>query len=890
MAGAACAQVPADRYDFLKWRCIGPYRGGRTVGATGVLQQPNVFYIGVNNGGVWKSNDYGLTWRPIFDSEPTGSIGNLAVAPSDPNILYVGTGEGLQRPDLSVGDGIYKSTNAGRTWTHLGLRDGQQINTIIVDPKNPSRLFVAVLGHPYAPNRERGVYRSLDGGKTFKKVLYKDADTGAVALAFDPWNSETVYADMWAARMGPWEDGYWGGPNSGLYKSTDGGNTWTHLTKGLPKEVGRIGFDVSKSNPKRLFATVDADQGAGIYRSDDSGASWTFVSKEGRIIGRGDDFAEVRIHPKNPNVLFACNTSTYRSDDGGKHWTCIKGSPGGDDYHTLWINQNNPAIMLLAADQGAAVTVNDGETWSSWYNQPTAQFYHVSTDNLFPYNVMGGQQESGSAMVASRGNDGQITFREWHPVGAEEYGYVAADPLNPNLIYGGRLTRYHKDTGQVDWVRPPDQGVRYLRTAPVIFSTVDPHILYFAGSKLFETSDGAKTWRTISPDLSREVAPAPAGSVFKTPERRGVIYTIAPSKQRVGTIWAGTDDGLIHLTRDGGKTWTDVTPPDLTPWSKVSIIDSGDDDDTAYAAINRIRLDDMKPHIYRTHDGGKTWKEIVNGLPDQPVNAVREDPKRPGLLFCGTETQVWFSLDDGDHWSPLRLNMPASSIRDLVIHDDDLVVGSHGRGFWILDNITPLRQLSQEDGDTHPSAPVLFKPADAYLVEWDRNTDTPLPPEEPAGKNPPEGAGIDYFLPWSVKSVRLEILDSAGKVIRHYSSDEKPMPPNPDSLTVMVQWARPPQALPQSAGGHRFMWDMRSDAAGNGRRGGGLGMAAIWHDTPYGARGPMVAPGDYTVRLTVDGQKLEQKIRMKADPRGGGVSTIPEEHDDDGLLRQEEAE
>lgn len=878
MAGVAYAQVPANRYDFLKWRCIGPYRGGRTVGATGVQQQPNVFYIGVNNGGVWKTNDYGLTWKPIFDDQPTGSIGNLAVAPSNPNILYVGSGEGLQRPDLSVGDGIYKSIDAGKTWTHLGLRDGQQINTIIVDPKNPDRLFVAVIGHPYAPNEERGVFRSLDGGKTFKKVLYKDPDTGAVALAFDPKNPNTIYADLWAARMGPWEDGYWSGRSSGLYKSTDGGNTWSHLTKGLPKEVGRIGFDVSRTNPKRLFANVDADQGAGIYRSDDGGDSWTLVNKEERIFGRGDDFAEVRVHPKNPDVVYSCNTSTYRSDDGGKNYVCIKGSPGGDDYHTIWINPDNPDIMLLAADQGACVTVNGGETWSSWYNQPTAQFYHVSTDNLFPYNVMGGQQESGSAMVASRGNDGQITFREWHPVGAEEYGYVAADPLNPNLIYGGKLTRYHKDTGQVDYVRPTAPGVRYVRTAPVIFSPVDPHALYFAGSVLFRTTDGANTWQTISPDLTREIAPPPPGSVFKTPSRRGVIYTIAPSKQRADTIWVGTDDGLIHITRDGGKNWTNVTPPELTPWSKVSIIDAGHDEHTAYAAINRIRLDDMKPHIYRTHDGGKTWKEIVNGLPNEPVNSVREDPVRQGLLYCGTETAVYFSEDDGDHWSPLRLNMPATSIRDLVVHDDDLVVGTHGRSFWILDDIAPLRQMPLSW-----SEPVLFRPADNYLVEWDRNTDTPLPPEEPAGKNPPEGAGIDYWLPATAGEVTLELLDSGGKAIAKFTSKDGPVTIDPKSLTVMLEWARPPQVLAKTAGAHRFFWNMRVAAGGGGRRGGGLGMAAIWHDTPYGARGPFVAPGEYTVRLTVDGNKLEQKINLKADPRGGGRSTIPEEHDDDGL-------
>ncbi|HTQ09379.1 MAG TPA: hypothetical protein VMI31_04850 [Fimbriimonadaceae bacterium] len=873
LAATASAQVPINRYDFLQWRCIGPYRGGRTVGATGVPGQPNVFYIGVNNGGVWKTNDYGRTWKPIFDDQPTGSIGNLAVAPSDPKVVYVGSGEGLQRPDLSVGDGVYKSVDAGKTWTHLGLRDGQQINTIIVDPKNPIRLFVAVMGHPYGPNEERGVYRSLDGGKSFKKVLYKDADTGAVALAFDPNNANTIYADLWAGRQGPWENGEWDGPNSGLFKSTDGGNTWRPLTKGLPKAVSRIGFDVSRTNPKRIFATVDAEDGAGIYRSDDAGESWTFVTNERRIIGRGEDFAEIRIHPKNPNVIFACNTSTYRSDDGGKDWTCIKGSPGGDDYHTIWINPDNPDIMILAADQGACVTVNGGETWSSWYNQPTAEFYHVAADNLFPYNVMGGQQESGSAMVASRGNDGQITFREWHPVGAEEYGYCVPDPLNPDLVYGGKLTRYHKSTGEVEYCRPPQQA-RYLRTAPIAFSPVDPHVLYFAGNLLFKSTDGAKTWQTISPDLSRENAPAPEDSVFKNDQRRGVIYAIAPSYQTVDTIWAGTDDGLIQLSRDGGQTWRDVTPLSLTPWSKISILDAGHfDDDTCYAAINRIRLDDMHAHIFRTHDGGKTWTEIAKGLPLDPVNVVREDPIKPGLLFCGTERAVYFSTDDGNHWSLLRLNMPATSVRDLVIHGDDLVIATHGRGFWILDDISALRQfpdgwsfLDRFDGP----APVatLWKPADAFLVDFDRNTDTPLPPEEPGGKNPPDGASIDYWLPNGASSVKLEILDSGGNVIRTFTSEDKPLVPDPKALTVMPGWARPPQILSRDKGAHRFVWDMRGTAPGGGGRRGGLGMAAIWHDTPYGPRGPMVAPGTYAVRLTVDGRRLEQSLILKQDPRG----------------------
>ena len=823
--------------------------------------------MGVNNGGVWKTNDYGRTWNPIFDDQPTGSIGNIAVAPSDPQTIYVGSGEGLQRPDLSTGDGMYRSNDAGKTWKHLGLRDGQQIASIIVDPKDPKRLFVAVLGHPYGPNETRGVYRSEDGGETFQRVLYKDADTGAVALAFDPSDSQTVYADLWAARQGPWENGGWQGPNSGLFKSTDGGNTWFELKKGLPRiadGLGRIGIAVAPSNPKRLFAVVDANERGGIYRSDDAGASWNLVHDEGRVWGRGSDFAEVRVDPKNQDIVYVANTSTYKSVDGGKTFVAWKGAPGGDDYHTIYIDPNDPKIILLSLDQGATITVNGGETWSSWYNQPTAQFYHVSTDNQFPYWVYGGQQESGSAGVASRGNDGQITFREWHPVGAEEYGFVAPDPLNPKIIYGGRLSRYDMVTGQTQSVSPqPGRrggSYRFLRSAPLMFSTVDPHALFYAGNVVFKTLDGGNHWQVISPDLTREVADPPAGSVFKRPGRRGVVYALAPSYKDINTIWAGTDDGLIHLTRDGGKVWTNVTPPELTPWSKVSMLDSGRFDvNTAYAAINRFKLDDLHPHIYRTHDSGAHWKEIVNGLPDNAiVNTVREDPVRKGLLFCGTENAVYFSIDDGDHWSPLRLNMPATSIRDLVVHDDDVVIGTHGRSFWILDDITPLRQISATDESTR-----LFRPELATRVHWNNNTDTPLPPEEPAGKNPPDGAIIDYFLA-NEGPVRLEILDSKGAVVRRYDSSDKLVQVQERDLQVPFYWIRPLQPLLGTTGFHRFVWDLHYTPLG-GRS--GFPIAAIFHDTAPVPSSPWVAPGIYTVKLFTGGKTYIQQLKVRMDPR-----------------------
>ncbi|MBO0698066.1 MAG: hypothetical protein J2P46_06715, partial [Zavarzinella sp.] len=877
-AAVADNPVRPDHYASLSWRMIGPFRGGRTVAATGVPGQPNVFFVGVNNGGVWKTTDSGRTWKPIFDDQPTGSIGAIAVAPSNPDVIYVGSGEGLQRPDLSTGDGVYKSTDGGKTWKHMGLRDGQQIPAILVDPKDPDRVLVAVLGHPYGPNRERGIYRSTDGGKTWQGVLRRNENTGAVCLAFDPADSRTVYAALWEARQAPWENGSWQGAGTGLFKSTDGGDSWRTLTKGLPKaddRLGRIGVTVAPSDPKCLYAMVDAGQRSGLYRSDDAGENWTRVNAERRLASRGSDFAEVKVDPKNKDVVYVADTCAYKSTDGGKTFTAFKGAPGGDDPHTFWISPDDPRIILLAGDQGACVSVNGGETWSSWYNQPTAQFYHVITDNQFPYWVYGGQQESGSAGVASRGPFGQITYREWHPVGVEEYGYVAPDPLNPNLIYGGKVTRFDRTTGQTQDVGPEavrSGKYRFLRTAPLLFSPVDPKTLYFAGNVLFKTTDGGNSWSVISPDLSRERPEVPESvGVYRTPElagqpRRGVIYTVAPSYKDAATIWAGTDDGLIHVTRDGGKTWKDVTPPGLTAWSKVSLMDAGRfDADTAYAAVNRIRLDDMRPHIYRTHDGGKTWTEIVRGLPENaPVNAVREDPERKGLLFAGTERAVHVSFNDGEDWQPLRLNMPATSIRDLVVHEDDVVVGTHGRSFWILDNITPLRQL---DDKVAAAGVHLFRPQVTYRVRWNTNTDTPLPPEEPGGKNPPDGALIDYYLrDAGAGPVTLEILDVKGKRVRRYSSADRPDPVDENALSIPTYWIRPPQVLSAAAGPHRFVWDLHYPPAERGGR-DRYPMTAVYNDTPPEPTGPWVHPGQYTVRLTVGGTTIEQPLTIKMDPR-----------------------
>jgi photosystem II stability/assembly factor-like uncharacterized protein len=861
-----------EYFNAMKWRMIGPHRAGRTVGATGVPSQPNVFYMGVNNGGVWKTTDFGRTWIPIFDDQPTGSIGDIVVSPSNPNVIYVGSGEGLQRPDLSVGDGMYKSVDGGKTWSNIGLREGQQIGGMALDPVNENRLFVAVLGHPYGPNKERGVYRTLDGGKTWKQVLYKDENTGAIQVTIDPKNPNIVYADLWAGRQGPWENGAWNGPESGLFKSTDGGETWVKLEKGLPttaQGLGRIGFCIAPSDPNRLYATVDAGDKPGIYRSDDAGASWQLIQSDPRYWGRGADFAEVKVDPTNKDIVYSANVVTWKSTDGGMNWTAFRGAPGGDDYHRIWINPNNNKIILFASDQGAIITVNGGETFSSWYNQPTAQFYHVSTDNAFPYNVYGGQQESGSVGIVSRGNDGFITYREWHPVGVEEYGYVAADPLDPNIIYGGKITRHDKRTGQTQNIAPEavrSGNYRFIRTAPVLFSPIDPKTLFFAGNVLFKTRDGGMNWSVISPDLSRSAWDIPASvGVFtteqmKTMPRRGVIYTVAPSFKDSNTIWCGTDDGLIHVTRNGGKQWMDVTPSSITSWSKVSLMEASHFDvNTAYAAVNRIRLDDMKPHIYKTHDGGKTWKEIVQGLPDDPINTVREDPVRKGLLYAGSERAVYVSFDDGEHWQSLRLNMPATSIRDLVIKDDDIVVGTHGRSFWILDDITPLRQISSA---LSGQPMILYKPQQAWRVRWSTYTDTPVPQEEPAGENPPDGAVINYHLNANASQVKLEILDSKGKLVRTYTSSDKPYTKPKDN--VPDYWVRPQQILSAKAGAHRFSWDMHYDPLDIEPT---FPISAVYKNTPPDPTSPWVMPGTYTARLTVDGKVHEESFQVKMDPR-----------------------
>jgi photosystem II stability/assembly factor-like uncharacterized protein len=879
---AAPAGVDPALLTALEWRSIGPHRASRTRAAVGVVQQPHTFYIGVSNGGVWRTTDAGRTWQPIFDREPTGSIGAIAVAPSDPRVLYVGTGEAHQRPDLSVGNGVYRSTDAGRTWTHLpGLRDTQQIAALIVHPTDPRRLLVAALGHPYGPNAERGVFRSTDGGDRFERVLYRDENTGAADVTFDPSDPDILYASLWEARQGPWENGDFRGPGSGLFKSVDGGTTWRPLTKGLPDwadgGLGRIGVTVAPTLPSRLYAVVEARRGAGIYRSDDGGETWVQANADPRVVARPSDAADIQVHPTRPDVVYVPTIVAWKSTDGARTFTAFRGAPGGDDYQELWINPQAPDVMLMSSDQGAVITLNGGETWSSWYNQPTAAFYHVSTDNAFPYRVCGGQQESGSACVSSRGNDGQITFREWHPVGVEEYGYVAPDPLDPDIVYGGKVSRYDRRTGQVQQVGPrPLRGddYRVVRTMPVVFSPVNPRALYFASNVVWRTLDGGQHWTAISPDLTRPQWEVPANvGVYRSspaaaPTRRGVVYTIAPSPLDEKTLWAGTDDGLIHVTHTGGVSWRDVTPPALGPWAKVSLIDASHTDPrAAYAAVNTIRLDDLTPHIYRTRDDGATWSRIAAGLPAGTiVNVVREDPRQRGLLFAGTEQTVYVSFDDGDHWQSLRQNLPATSIRDLVVKDDDLVIGTHGRSFWILDDITPLRQIAAGalDRGLH-----LFTPAPAWRVRWNMNTDTPLPPDEPAGQNPPDGAVLHYRLPEAAARVELEILDGRGDVVRRLASDD-PVEPFVAGRNTPDYWLRPHRALPATAGLHRVVWDLRHPPPAVASF--SYPIAAIFGATPRTPQGTLVPPGTYTVRLRAGGVERTTALVVRMDPR---VKTPP---------------
>jgi photosystem II stability/assembly factor-like uncharacterized protein len=894
-AGVAAEAPIAAASQALHWRMVGPFRGGRTRAVTGIPGQPETFLIGAVNGGVWKTTDYGRTWAPLFDAEPTQSIGAIAVAPSDPTIIYVASGEGLLRPDLSVGNGIYRSADSGLTWTHLALDDAQQIPDLAVDPRDANRLYAAVLGHPFGPSSQRGIYRSTDGGKNWTRVLYIDDDTGGSCIKIDPHDPNVLYAALWNVRAGPWEDNnVYNGTAGGLYKSTDGGDHWRRLSQGLPENLSQIDVAVAPSQPGRLYATVattaEGDYGSaaglGVYRSNDGGENWFRATTDPRPALRigGGDLAIIKVDPRNADVLYSASVVTVKSTDGGVHWSSLRGSPGGDDYQNIWISPDDSRHIALVSDQGGIITVNDGATWSSWLNQPTAQLYHIGITNTFPYRICSGQQESGSVCIASRGNDGEITFRDWHPVGVIEYGYAVPDPLDPDVVYGsGRnvVTKTHLSTGQVQDITPiPLKGadIRVDRTEPLFFSPQDAHRMYYAANRLYETTDAGQNWRAVSPDLSRENpgSPASVGSLRspKTEKQRGAIYAASASALQVGLIWSGTDDGLIWVTPDGGKTWQNVTPPPLTPWSKVTQIEASHfDPQVAYASVSRFRIDDLKPYIYRTGNGGQTWQPITAGLPgDAPVNTVREDPMRRGLLFTGTEKGVWVSFDDGDHWSSLQLNLPHTSMRDLAVHDQDLVVATHGRSFWVLDDISPLRQFT---ANLAAGEATLLKPAPAMRLRRSTGTDTPIQPDEPAGRNPPDGAVIDYYLGRDASHpVTIEILDSSGALVRRVSSTDPATftQEQIDRELIPAYWIRMTQPPATSAGMHRWIWDLHYAAPRSVKR--GFPISAVPGDTPQEPAGPPASPGNYRVRLRIGTHQWEASLAVAADSR---IKIVPED-------------
>jgi photosystem II stability/assembly factor-like uncharacterized protein len=876
------AQVNPALYQDMRWRLVGPFRGGRALTAVGVPGNAGVYYFGAVGGGIWKSTDAGVSWLPIFDSQPIASIGAMAVAPTDPSIIYVGSGEADMREDITQGNGMYKSIDAGKTWAHIGLADTQQIGRVLVDPHDPNVVFVAALGHPYGANAERGVFRSTDGGKSWTKVLFKDENTGAIDLAFDPQDSQTIYASLWQTRRPPWNV-YppSNGPGSGLYKSTDGGTNWQPIENGIPKEnLGRIGIAVAQTDHNRVYAIVDAKQG-GLYRSDDAGATWKLMDTEQRIWGRGWYFGIVEVDPKNPDVLYVSNTSVYKSVDGGKSFTAFKGAPGGDDYHSIWIAPEDPDRMIISADQGTIITLNGGKTWSSWYNQPIAQFYGIATDKRFPYWLYGAQQDSGAIAVPSRSNFAGISERDWKPipVGGES-GDLAPDPLNTNIVFGGTVSRFDWTTYQSQDVSPTLGRIGPFRqswTLPITFSPADGHKLYFSHQELFRTINGGKTWDQVSPDLTRENPEVPKNLDAITAKyglaspRKGVIFTIGPSPIDANQVWAGTDDGSIWVTQDDGKTWKNVTPQGLSAWSKIGWIEpSHFDKQTAYAAIDRHRIDDSRPYIYRTRDGGKSWQNVIQGIPEGSfVNVVREDPVRRGLLFAGTELGMYVSWNDGENWQPLQLNLPVASIRGIDVHDTDLAVATHGRAFWILDDISPLRQI---DAQAAQKEVVLFKPSTALRIRPGSDQGTPYPPEIPHGDNPPNGAILDYYLSQDATGpVVLEILDAKGALVRRYSSEDKPQQINEKSLDIPMYWVKPQPILSSKSGEHRWIWDVHYTPvvqARMGRRGGG----GVW-----------AVPGSYTVRLTADGKSYSQPLTVQMDPR---VKATPAELEAQFLLSQ----
>jgi photosystem II stability/assembly factor-like uncharacterized protein len=880
---AACiaiAPVRAQQFDEsklqgLKWRLIGPFRGGRSLAATGIPGNPSVFYFGAVSGGVWKTTNAGITWDPIFDKQAVSSIGAIAVAESDPNVIYVGTGEACIRGNISYGDGVYKSVNAGKTWTNIGLRDTRHIGAVIIDPHNPDIVFVAALGHAYGRNTERGIFRTTDGGKNWEKVVYKDDKTGGIDIVFDPQNSHTLFAAMWEAYRTPWSLTS-GGPGSGLYKSTDGGTTWKHIEgHGFPEGLlGKIGISVSGGDSNRIYALVEANKG-GLYRSNDGGDSWELVNGDHRLTQRAWYFTHVYADPKSVDTVYVLNTGMFRSTDGGKKFARISATHG--DHHDLWIDPADPDRMINANDGGASITTDRGKSWSSEDNQPTAQFYHVATDTRFPYYVYGAQQDSGTVAIVGDSSRGSIDRADWSSVGGGESGYVTPDPTNPDVVYAGSyfgyVTRFDKRTGQTQTVSPwpddPDGSgaanlkYRFTWTQPIVFSSNDSNTLYFSGQVLFRSTDGGMSWDEISPDLSRNdksKQQSSGGPITKdnaSVEFYDLIFTVAESPAQKNLIWAGTDDGLVHLTRDGGTHWTSVTPPGLPPWGMVSLIDaSWHDAGTAYVAVDAHKLDDFRPYIFRTHKFGTEWKQITNGIPDGSyVHAVREDPQHGGLLFAGTETGVFVSFDDGDHWQRLQLNLPPAPVHDLAIKNSDLIVATHGRSFWILDDISPLRQLA----DMHATAEAfLFKPRPAIRFRR-RSTGSPSA-WKTAGQPAPPGATLYYWLkgkPGKDAEITLDILDSAGKTVRHFSSRAHE-PERDESASEEDADEKPAAALPAEQGLNRFVWDLRYDKPREVH-------GAVYDDgDPLGA---VALAGTYQLRFSAGGKAHTQALELRADPR-----------------------
>jgi photosystem II stability/assembly factor-like uncharacterized protein len=867
---------PEDRlFKGMKYRLIGPFRGGRSLTAAGIPGDPTTYYFGATGGGVWKSTDGAMTWSSVFDKEGSGDIGSLAVASSDHNTVYVGTGEACIRGNISHGDGVYKSLDGGKTWKNVGLHDTRAIGKVIINPKNPDIVFVAALGHPYGPNTERGIFRTTDGGKSWEKVLYKDENTGGIDIAFDPHNPNILFAALWQARRTSWNLSD-GGPGSGLYRSGDGGTTWKRLEEhGLPKgPYGRVGVAVA-ANSDRVYALIEArNPNGGLYRSDDGGENWDFVNPSHSLWQRPWYYMHIIADPRDENVVYVMDVETFKSTDGGHLFNKVK-VPHGDN-HGLWIDPMDTKRMIASNDGGVTVTLDGGKNWTRQDNQATAQFYHVITDNAVPYRVYGAQQDNSTVGIASRSDEGAIDRSDWYDVGGGEAGYIAPYPPDPNIVYAadyqGNITRFDKRIGQVKAITEvpelSDGGGaanlehRFQWTAPVVISPHDPNTLYHGGERLFKTTDGGVHWVTISPDLTRndKSKQQPSGGDITLDdtgtEYYDTIFAVAESPITKGLIWVGTDDGLIQITRDAGKNWANVTPKDLPEWSRVSLIDASPHDvGTAYVAVDRHQNDDLRPYIYKTSDYGQTWTKLTNGIPDGSfVRAVREDPKKRGLLYAGTENGVFVSFNDGADWRSIKLNLPATPVHDLVVKNNDLVVATHGRSFWILDDISPLRQFNDDVAkkDVH-----LYIPSTAYRIQAGEAGERHA--SKRTGQNPPVGAIIYYYLKDAPKvgtETKLEILDASGKVVRKYSSGEMELPDEP----LDPDDKKPEKEIKPEAGLNRFVWDLRYEEAHR------VPGYYLWEYTS-GAKGPVAVPGQYQVRLTVGGDSQVAPLEVKLDPR-----------------------